>query len=529
VPEVAFKPAAGGGGVNPDPITAAIAAINAALEASRGPLAGYRNAIDGVTEGLNAGAARAKTALGPLTESLAGFAAAQQAALQPLRDLRDAFSAAVGPALNLVRAVVGFPGAVAGFVASTTAAVAHLAREPMQLLSSAVGSIESQVGRFVGKLSPIAAQRFSLAVDNLYASIGKSLLPVMERFTQVVNVVGSMFNGLNASGQKTIQVLASAAVGMTVFAAGAYAVQAALTGGIGPVLGAIAGAMGGVAFASGALDKALKPLAEVMGGVLERVGGVLDKFTGSDAFAAVVLGLGELVGVAADLGATFAEGLMPAFNALAGVVQSLLPVVKSLLPLMFALNPTIIIVKIMAAQFELLAPILVTVANVISSVVLRMADFVRSMLALIGINLPAAVAPQSTLKDNTGMAARNAETSNIETVLQRARQNAFAMIPMTAEEEDKKKKADEAKAKKEQDWADLPNKLKNWITEELPTKLAEKIAAHGAAAGEAVASGIGDAARIAFPLLNLTDLAAQGVDGARRGVRDAWDTYSPFK
>jgi hypothetical protein len=141
------------------------------------------------------------------------------------------------------------------------------------------------------------------------------------------------------------------------------------------------------------------------------------------------MAVGEVVGQLVEVGTTALEFVMPAFNALAQVIKALAPAVVPLIGAFTLLNPfiapVVVAAGLLAVAFEVLAPILTAVAEVITKVVNQMTDVLRTALAFLGLSLPTARRSESS--DNTNMAAKQAQTGGIEDVLKRAREASYSL------------------------------------------------------------------------------------------------------
>lgn len=117
--------------------------------------------------------------------------------------------------------------------------------------ATAVQVAGREISQAVGKFSPGAVTRFTLASDNLTASIGRLLLPVLERLTPVVQTLADAFASLRPRGAVLVGAAAAAGAALGVAAAAAAAFAAAVSvafGGLPLVVGAVAGGMAGLTF-----------------------------------------------------------------------------------------------------------------------------------------------------------------------------------------------------------------------------------------------------------------------------------------
>jgi hypothetical protein len=478
-------------------------AATAAAQASRSVFAPLNRALDGLAERVRGAAGGPTKALAPLTAALGGVGEAYKAATKPFRELREAAGTALAPLRDLkagydtVRGGVGMllsplrmlgalPAKAAGALGGMASKGASLLAGPTQQLQSFFGQVQSQIQGLVAAANPGAALRFQMALDDLNATLGAALVPVLDQFTVLARAVGGTINGLTGEGKILIAALAAGAIGMALFSAAALAVQAVLTGGIVPILsavgGALGGAFGGLALATGQLEAAFKPVMAVFGGIANRLGEVLTKFSGGGALAAVAEAAAEVIGVVIDLGASFLDFLMPAFNAFGQVLKAMAPAflpLAGVFAMLSGLGPIALLVggtiAVVAKAFEAAAPYLIAFSEVVIEFGKKVFDVVRQLLSMVGINLPEFKAPQSTPRGNEGMAAKSTSTTDVMSVLAKARESSFAAGHGGQKQDwgqqtaggvgQLNKKADEIKKAIDDFFKDLPKNLANALKE----------------------------------------------------------------
>lgn len=150
------------------------------------------------------------------------------------------------------------------------------------VLTSAMNALTgfgNKIASFVAKFSPAAAERWTIATDNLQATIGRMLLPVLEKATVLVQRLGNALASLSPQAQGFIAGLTGGAGLGAVLAAGAVAVRALLAS-LGPIPiliglvgGAIAGVVGNMASAK-SLGDAFSKVLGALGTVIEAIAGV---------------------------------------------------------------------------------------------------------------------------------------------------------------------------------------------------------------------------------------------------------------
>jgi len=113
-------------------------------------------------------------------------------ALGPITESLGELGAVLGPVGIAIGAVVGAIGLVVG--------VAETARQTFLKLGDAVAG-------FVGKANHVYVERYQLAQDDLVATIGHSLIPVMEKFTEVTRLAGDIIATITPSTESMEEVM----------------------------------------------------------------------------------------------------------------------------------------------------------------------------------------------------------------------------------------------------------------------------------------------------------------------------------
>lgn len=367
----------------------------------------------------NMGASGA-AALQALQDAFGAFKATIAGTLSPMFTLNSAFKSLGTAVSSTSRMAAEGARTIAGAFAEMgryATQVAGLISAPLLALEAGIAAVNVGVARFVKLASPGVFMRFQLAVDDLYASIGRALIPVLERATLVFRTIGSAIFSLDGTGQKVIQGIIAATIGLTVFGAvtvglvtilsvGATALMAFATAveivkgvlsmGLLPVITAIIGGLGGGALASlipifsgigaavagfmamtGDFKPLLDKLAVAFRDVMNAIGEALSSFSGSDILTPVLSAIVEFVKVFAGLFAAAVKMVMPGIAAMASVLGNLAPVIfkvgaalaaLAFGPLLAVLSPIISAVWLTVKAFEVMRPALDTFAKVFTSV-----------------------------------------------------------------------------------------------------------------------------------------------------------------
>jgi hypothetical protein len=162
-----------------------------------------------------------------------------------------------------------------------------------------ISSLGGGMTRFVQQANPAAVYRFTQAVENATSAVGRVLLPVLERFTVMVQQIGNAIESLSPQAKQLIGGLAGGAGLAGAVGALAVAGRAALAalGPVGAAVALIGGAVAGV-MATSASGKALT---ESFSNLLRAFGSIIEVVT--DALLPVV-----------------ESALVPAFESLAQVM-----------------------------------------------------------------------------------------------------------------------------------------------------------------------------------------------------------------
>ena len=405
--------------------------------------------------------------------------------------------AAAGATLKTADAGRQLVAGLAGVAKGAAESGAALLRMPFQALYTGIAAVQSQVGAFVGKLNPAALSRFNYAIDDLFAAIGQSLLPVLEQFTRFAKSIGGAFNGLSEDGQKMVAALAAGAAGMIAFGAAAALVEGILTAGIGPAIGALVGAIAGVALATMDLSPIMDALSETFSGLMNVAGEVMTAFMGvarplmdvvkrvvdglagmASAGLKLVAGLAPVVESIVQIGMEIAEAFRPVFELAVGVEFGMLG----------------LLVKGLGEAVRLAAPYISLLARTIGQLVQTMVGWVKQLLSFIGITIPEFEAPKGQVKDPTGLAAKSTSTGDVSAALQKARESAymFAGGPNKPQDDPAKRTASATEGLKQQ-VDKLQKDLKVWITETAPVEFASALSAVIRGGAQQAAAGAGQA------------------------------------
>jgi hypothetical protein len=387
------------------------------------------------------------------------------------------------------------------------------------VLDRVIGAVQGAVGRFVQLASPGEFNRFQLAVDDLQASIGRALIPVLEQATRFVRAVGNAFFGLSSEGQKTVQALAAGTIAMAAFAAAVAVVQAVVTGGIGPILTLVVGSLAGVAAVSSDLQPLLDGLSGALSGVMEGVGQMIAALAPAAlSLVGALRPFGDLLGVLTRTVVAGATAAAPAVAALGEILPAV--VANAMAPLQLlaeAVGGQLVASLGMLGQVaQTVGPYLAVAARLVGDFVQFVVRQVRGLFGLVGIALPQM--PQGTPQDSTGAAARSVSTGDPLDVLRRARESAFSMGTAANKPEERTASSTEAMNAKVEEllaaFRAFPDKLWAKLTE-IPADLAEAVAsATGRTVSGAVASAApssGTAAGVGLALVSPgAALAAEG-------------------
>lgn len=356
--------------------------------ASNGPLA-LPPAASGSASGT---AATTSESLNIFMTILKGIGAAAFATGVAIKLLPPALVGLTGHMLDGVKGVIALGAAVTNFVRQMVQGGAAILAGPMRALDAGIGAINQNVTRFVSLIDPGAVFRFQYAVDSLYATIGSMLVPVLNQLTAIIKTIAGEMNFMSDRGKMVVAALAAGTVGLVVFGAAVAALQAVLTGGIGPVIGAVVGAIGGVMLATGKLQPIFSMLSATMATMMDQMGGALD--VAASAFEAIL----PTIAAFAQEGAGFVTYLIEAFQRAVPTMAALAEVLFAVMRPVMMLNEMYFAVLIeglmmVGEAFTFVAPAIMLVAETVGKAVKMIMGWVRDLLALIGINLTFAKEP----------------------------------------------------------------------------------------------------------------------------------------
>jgi len=376
---------------------------------------------------------------------------------------------------QFAKASVDIAGAMAQAAANAAKMGANLLRLPFNVLDTAISSIQMNVARFVQLAQPGVMMQFERSVDDLYATIGHILVPVLQVATQFMRSMGGALFGLTSDGQKAIQMLAAGAAGMLAFAAAATAVATVMSGGLLPVISAVVGGLSAMLVVSGEFKGIFDTMAQVVGGGINAIGGAVSALMPiAQPFLDLLGDVGNLLAWTITEYANAFTSMGPELAAISAafgeVKNAVMQVVKAVQGAQTAIFITAI--KLVAEGLAFAAPYVAAFAKIIGNFV---ADVIKWTAELFGINMPGIVAQKGELKDNTGAAARSVSTGDPNDALRKAREAAFQLGTGPKPEEKTAENTTEIKnamveTQKKIDQIvtsvqEFPNQVKTYITE----------------------------------------------------------------
>lgn len=228
---------------------------------------------------------------------------------------------------------------------ATFQAIANVGNQAFSSLRSAIFSIEIGVASFVKMANPAAFLMFQRAVEDLYATIGRILTPVLLNVTAVIQ---KMADHLAASGPGA-KVLVAVLGAMTV------------------VVGGLIGALGGAVIAINLVSFALSVATGGISAIANAVGAIVGAAVGAGTAAGTLAIAFGVIATPIEKLRQLMDSLMPAIsavaevigNALVGVLTILTPIVR-IIALSFASFTESFIngMKIVYEVFDRMVPIL---------------------------------------------------------------------------------------------------------------------------------------------------------------------------
>lgn len=330
------------------------------------------------------------------------------------------------------RTAAGALGNVTAAIRSMATTGAGLIRQPFQALDAGISAVQSSVARFVSHFNPGLVTQWQYAVDSLYATIGKALVPVLQVATTIIRSISSGISGTSEQGHRLIAALAAGTAGLIAFGAAVAVIEAVTTGGIAPLLVGLAGGLAGffaVFTENSALQGILSQLTSVLSGVLDQVGGVVSQLAGGLAAFVPLLAewagfMGGVVSQAAALLGSLAPALTSVVMIFTEIARAVRPIYELQLGIVFALIAQQ--ATVFATVLRAMAPAIILVTQGIGSAVKFLTDVVRRLLSLVGIAIPEFRAPEGA-GGTAASPARGVTTGSIEDVLRKARENAYAI------------------------------------------------------------------------------------------------------
>lgn len=332
-----------------------------------------------------------------------------------------------GPTVDLISiakqlaAPLGEALGVVGVAAEKTAGI--LAKSGVALnafgdvFTKVISSMGQQLTRFVQLANPAVVMRFNIAVENAMSAVGRIAVPVLERFTVVVQKLGNAIESLNPQTKQLIGGLAAGsglAGALSAVAVGVSFVIRALGGWVTALV--TVGAM----FAGVALTMSSgQQIAGAFNGVLKQFGSLLEVV----AKAVVPIVASGIVPVLQSVGKLVAESVVmwrQLLGAMSGGMQAGVQIFGALFEVLVELTraaqPLVTAVfvplaAILSVIAQVTAAVLVPVLEGLAAVIKRVADFisdqVNRMLKLLGL------AGEASTYDPNAKTAQATRQSNI--------------------------------------------------------------------------------------------------------------------
>lgn len=262
------------------------------------------------------------------------------------------------------------------------AGVLTVLAKPFGMLQDAIGRVSNSIGSLVREANPASFMRFQLAVADLNATVGRSLTPVLDAATAAVRAVGG---ALNAAAPAFDGLVAP-------FRGGEFQQVVKVFG------ETLSGVLGAVGKAASALMPVFEPIVKLFGERMERLA------TWVEWVAELVEDIAPIIGEVVELLAATSQVLRPVFDLFNDLFRTVIgEAVRFVAPIVGAL-----------------AEVLTRLATAVRAAMEWVTDFIRRILALLGVQIEVRERPTGEVKDNTGMAARQATWSDPAAVLKQA-------------------------------------------------------------------------------------------------------------
>lgn len=319
--------------------------------------------------------------------------------------IRDVTSTALSP---MSSAVDGLTASIGKLQAVSNTATASI--------STLTSAIQSQVARFVGLYSPAEVIKFERAVADLNATIGRALLPLLQRFTLIVREIGNAIAGLSPAGNKMIAVMAAVGVGL-----------ATATVATGVFFATMSGAIVGLTLLAGALGTAT---AIATAGISLLVGAAVGLLAALTAGSAAMGLVGSEFESLKDTVRRYLEIAQSAFESISRRFEDLMTVLKPLSDaladleiahLEAAATATIVLMDAMILQLQIMEPVLTLAVAGIK----RMTDSVRGLIETVRFIM--GIETGSRRGDSEGMAIRNTRFGSPDDLWREAVKNSFSL------------------------------------------------------------------------------------------------------
>lgn len=290
------------------------------------------------------------------------------------------------------------------------------------------------ITKFVALANPAAVMRWNMAMENAMSALGRVFIPLLDRFTHLIQMLGDAIESLSPQAKSLIAGLTAGGGLAAIF--GAIAAAAALLvktfGGLPMLIGTLVAAFAGVFAATADGQQLMAGFAQVLkvvGTVFEEIAKVLVPIVASTA-GPVLKALGDVLATLGGVVVRVMEALAPGLKALAQLIAALAPVFEELVAAVAPLAEAILVP--LAALFSALAqvvaavfiPILKELASVIRDVAEFIIDVVKELLSFLGLEMPGKT-PEFKPDEKRAQAVRQSQITSLSSFASKAYTTAY--------------------------------------------------------------------------------------------------------
>jgi hypothetical protein len=279
------------------------------------------------------------------------------------------------------------PGGMSGTLdkwAASAARASIVMNTFLNVFDKMISALGQGITRFVALANPAAVMRFNMALENAQSALGRVFVPILERFTLVIQQLGNAIESLSPQAKALI-------AGLTVG-------------------GGIAGLFGAIAAAGAVLIKTLGIWPSIIIAAVSALAGVLTTMTEGKQLIGAFQTVLKAVGTVFE---ALAKAIIPIASSL------IVPILQGLGEILKPLG--VIIAGLIQVVASLFIPVFQKLGEVIKTVAEFIANIINRLLRLVGMEVEGGFDPNK----NRAQAVRQSQITDLRSFANRAYTTAY--------------------------------------------------------------------------------------------------------